>query len=110
MRSLIDTELNGQKIKEGDRIVLWYISTNRDASAIDNADKFIIYRSRCHKHLSFGAGIHGCVGDRLVTLQLRILWEEIVKENLAIEVVGQPVRQYSNFIRGILHLPVHICA
>ena len=101
-------EFNGQNIRERDRVVLWYISGNRDKSEIDCPDKFIIDRPKPHKHLSFGAGIHRCVGDRLATLQLRILWEEILRENLMIDVVGLPTRQYSNFINGILYLPVRI--
>ena len=101
-------EFNGQNIRERDRVVLWYISGNRDKSEIDCPDKFIIDRPKPHKHLSFGAGIHRCVGDRLATLQLRILWEEILRENLMIDVVGLPTRQYSNFINGISHLPVRI--
>ena len=101
-------EFNGQNIRERDRVVLWYISGNRDNSEIDCPDKFIIDRPKPHKHLSFGAGIHRCVGDRLATLQLRILWEEILRENLMIDVVGLPTRQYSNFINGILYLPVRI--
>ena len=105
-----DVELNGQKIRERDRVVLWYISGNRDESAIDFPDKFLVDRPRPHKHLSFGAGIHRCVGDRLATLQLRILWEEILQGNLKIDVVAPPTRQYSNFIRGISHLPVQIHA
>jgi cytochrome P450 len=105
-----DVELNGQKIRERDRVVLWYISGNRDESAIDFPDKFIVDRPRPHKHLSFGAGIHRCVGDRLATLQLRILWEEILQGNLKIDVVAPPTRQYSNFIRGISHLPVQMHA
>lgn len=103
-----DTELNHQRIREGDRVVLWYLSANRDESAIDNPDEFIADRPKPHKHLSFGAGIHRCVGDRLATLQLRVLWEEILRQNLVIEVTGKPERQYSNFIRGIDKLPVRI--
>ena len=89
---------------------MWYISGNRDVSAIDYPDKFIVDRPRPHKHLSFGAGIHRCVGDRLATLQLRILWQEILQANLMIDVVGPPTRQYSNFMRGISHLPVRLNA
>lgn len=103
-----DVDFNGKMIRKDDRVVLWYISANRDEAAIDSPDKFIIDRPRPHKHLSFGAGIHRCVGDRLANLQLRILWEEILEQNLTIEVVGRPIRQYSNFIRGISHLPVRL--
>ena len=105
-----DTVFRDQKIREGDRVVLWYVSANRDEAVIDDADRFLLDRPKPNKHLAFGAGIHRCVGDRLAALQLRILWEEILDQKLTVEVDGQPVRQYSNFIRGFLHLPVRILA
>ena len=89
---------------------MWYVSGNRDESVIDQADHFIIDRTKPRQHLSYGAGIHRCVGDRLADLQLRILWEEILARDIDIEVVGPPRRQYSNFIRGIRELPVRINA
>ncbi|MBT4486526.1 MAG: cytochrome P450 [Rhodospirillaceae bacterium] len=106
--ALKDTELSGHKIAKGDRVVMWYISGNRDDSVIEDADQFTIDRPRARKHLSFGAGIHRCVGDRLAELQLEILWQEILSRDLKIEVMGPPVRLYSNFIRGIRSLPVQI--
>jgi cytochrome P450 len=105
-----DTELAGQRIREGDKVVMWYVSGNRDESVIDNPDAFIVDRTRPRQHLSYGAGIHRCVGDRLADLQLRILWEEILARGLEIEVMGPPRRLYSNFIRGIRELPVRIVA
>ena len=105
-----DTELGGKQIKTGDKVVMWYISGNRDADAIDNPDSFIIDRTRPRQHMSFGFGIHRCVGNRLAELQLKILWEEILARFPAIEVVGEPTRLYSNFIRGIRSLPVRIPA
>ncbi len=105
-----DTELSGHKIAKGDRVVMWYLSGNYDESAISNADQFIIDRPKARRHLSFGAGIHRCVGDRLAELQLEILWREILDRDLQIEVMGPPVRLYSNFIRGIRSLPVQIRA
>ena len=101
-------EIAGQSIAKGDKVVMWYISGNRDETAIENADRFIIDRPRARRHLSFGAGIHRCVGDRLAELQLEILWQEILRRDLRIEVMGPPVRLYSNFIRGIRSLPVRI--
>jgi cytochrome P450 len=83
-----------------------YVSGNRDEEVIDDPEGFVIDRPR--HHLSFGSGIHRCVGDRLAELQLQILWEEILRRDLAIEVVGPPVRAYSNFLRGIKSLPVRI--
>jgi cytochrome P450 len=105
-----DTELAGQHIRRGDKVVMWYLSGNRDESVIDRADHFIIDRAKPRQHLSYGAGIHRCVGDRLADLQLRILWEEILARDLDIEVEGPPRRLYSNFIRGIRELPVRINA
>jgi len=105
-----DTELAGQRIREGDKVVMWYVSGNRDESAIENPDAFVIDRAKPRQHLSYGAGIHRCVGDRLADLQLRILWEEILARDLDIAVTGPPRRLYSNFIRGIRELPVRIAA
>ena len=87
---------------------MWYISGNRDDAAIEQADAFIIDRRKPRRHLSFGAGIHRCVGDRLAESQLRVLWQEIAARDLEIEVVGPPERIYSNFIRGIKALPARI--
>ena len=87
---------------------MWYVSGNRDDSAIERADEFVVDRARPRQHLAYGAGVHRCVGDRLADLQLRILWEEILRRDLAIEVAGPPKRLYSNFIRGYRTLPVRI--
>jgi cytochrome P450 len=103
-----DIELAGQHIRRGDKVVMWYVSGNRDESVIESPDAFVIDRTKPRQHLSYGAGIHRCVGDRLADLQLRILWEEILARNLDIVVMGPPKRLYSNFIRGIRELPVRI--
>lgn len=103
-----DVELAGRKIARGDKVVMWYISGNRDESKIDRADEFIVDRARPRQHLAFGAGIHRCVGDRLAEQQIRILWEEVLARDLRFEVVAPPQRLYSNFIRGIRTLPVRI--
>jgi cytochrome P450 len=103
-----DIELAGQRIRQGDKVVMWYVSGNRDESVIDNPDAFIIDRSKPRQHLSYGAGVHRCVGDRLADLQLRILWKELLARDFNIEVMGPPRRLYSNFIRGIRELPVRI--
>ena len=105
-----DCELAGRQISAGDKVVMWYISGNRDESAIEAPERFIVGRPRARQHLAFGAGIHRCVGDRLAEMQLRILWEELLKRDLRIELAGPPVRLYSNFIRGIRALPVIIHA
>jgi cytochrome P450 len=103
-----DLELGGKTIKKGDKVVMWYVSGNRDPDEIEDPDNFIIDRPRSRHHLSFGFGIHRCVGNRLAELQLRILWEEIIKRYPVIEVVGPARRVYSNFIHGIRSLPVRI--
>jgi cytochrome P450 len=105
-----DVELAGRKIARGDKVVMWYISGNRDEDRIERADEFIIDRAKPRQHLAFGAGIHRCVGDRLAEQQLRILWEEILRRDLRFEITGPPKRLYSNFIRGIRSLPVRIVA
>ncbi len=106
--ALSDTELGGQVIKKGDKVIMWYLSGNRDETAIESPDDFIIDRARPRQHLSFGFGIHRCVGNRLAEMQLKILWEEIQKRFPVIEVLGEPVRVRSNFVRGYTHLPVRI--
>ncbi len=103
-----DVELAGRDIAKGDKVVMWYISGNRDEDKIERADQFIIDRSKPRQHLAFGAGIHRCVGDRLAEQQLRILWEEILQRGLRFKIMGAPQRLYSNFIRGIRALPVRI--
>src|SRR5580692_6809903 len=93
-----DSEIGGKQIKKGDKVVIWYVSGNRDPEAIENPDTFIIDRARPRQHLSFGFGIHRCVGNRLAELQLKILWQEILLRFPKIEVVGDAKRVYSNFI------------
>jgi cytochrome P450 len=105
-----DTELAGKKIKKGDKVVIWYVSGNRDPDALEDPDRLIIDRARPRQHLSFGFGIHRCVGNRLAELQLRILWEELLPRFPVIEVIGPAKRVYSNFIHGIRSLPVRIPA
>ncbi|MBC7729119.1 MAG: cytochrome P450 [Microbacteriaceae bacterium] len=106
--ALADTELGGKQIKQGDKVVMWYLSGNRDETAIEFANDFIIDRARPRQHLSFGFGIHRCVGNRLAEMQLKILWEELLLRFPVIEVVGEPQRTVSNFVRGFSHLPVRL--
>ncbi len=105
-----DTELGGKQIKEGDKVVMWYISGNRDEDSIDRPNEFIIDRARPRHHLSFGFGVHRCVGNRLAEMQLIILWEEIMKRFPRIELMEEPKRIYSNFIHGITEMKVRIPA
>jgi cytochrome P450 len=103
-----DTVLNGQKIHKGDKVLMWYVSGNRDSDAIEKADEFLIDRKHARRHLSFGFGIHRCMGNRLAEMQLRVLWEEIMQRFDNIEMVGDPVMVNSNFVKGYSHLPVII--
>lgn len=105
-----DIELNGQTIKKGDKVVMWYASGNRDERAILNPDQFIIDRKNARKHLSFGFGVHRCMGNRLAEMQLRILWEELLKRFENIEVVDEPQYVQSNFVRGYKQLIVKLTA
>ena len=101
-----DTELGGKKIRAGDKVVIWYISGNRDEQVFKNPYKLQIDRPNARQHVAFGYGIHRCMGNRLAEMQLRVLWEEILKRFKTIEVVGDPVRTKSNLIRGYVSLPV----
>lgn len=103
-----DTTLNGKQIRKGDKVVMWYVSGNRDSDVIENADQFIIDRANPRHHLSFGFGIHRCMGNRLAEMQIRVLWEEIMKRFSSVEVVGEPVRVSSNMVMGFTELPVRL--
>jgi cytochrome P450 len=104
--ALEDVELGGKTIRRGDKVVMWYLSGNRDETVIDRADDFIIDRANPRHHVSFGFGIHRCMGNRLAEMQLRVLWEEILKRFETVEVVGPEQRVHSNFVRGYTELPV----
>jgi cytochrome P450 len=106
--ALQDIEFRGKQFKKGDKVVMWYVSGNRDEEAIDRPYEFIIDRARPRTHLSFGFGIHRCLGMRLAELQLKIIWEEIMKRFDNIEVVQEPKRVYSSFVKGYETLPVRI--
>jgi cytochrome P450 len=103
-----DTELGGQTIKAGDKVIMWYVSGNRDERFFDNPNDFIIGRENHRKHLAFGFGIHRCMGNRLAELQLRILWEEILKRFDKIEVVEEPERTVSSFVHGFTSMQVRL--
>jgi len=108
--ALTDVELGGKTIKKGDRVVMWYVSGNRDERSIADPDAFIVDRARPRQHLSFGFGIHRCVGNRLAEMQLKIVWEEILKRFPTIEIMGAPARVPSAFVKGYASLPVRIPA
>ena len=107
-RALSDIELGGKQIKAGDKVVMWYVSGNRDEEVIENPNAFIIDRERPRQHLSFGFGIHRCVGNRLAEMQLKIVWEEILKRWDTIEVMEEPRRVLSSFVKGYEYMPVRI--
>jgi cytochrome P450 len=103
-----DFEFEGKKIHEGDRVVMWYVSGNRDEEVIPDGDRLMIERDRPRRHLSFGFGLHRCLGERLADMQLRIIWEEILKRFGRIEVVEEPRRVFSSFVKGYETLMVRI--
>jgi cytochrome P450 len=102
----VDSVLGGKTIRAGEKVVMWYVSGNRDERAFERPDDYIIDRPDVRKHIAFGFGIHRCMGNRLAELQLRVLWEEILKRFERIEVVGEPERVVSNFVKGYTALPV----
>jgi cytochrome P450 len=106
--ALIDTELNGRTIRAGDKVVMWYLSGNRDEQVFPDADAFFIDRPNARSHMSFGFGIHRCMGNRVGEMQLRVLWEEIMKRFHKVEVVGEAERTRHVFIRGFTRLPVRL--
>ena len=99
--ALADYELRGQTIKKGDKVIMWYCSGNRDDAVIEDPYSFKIDRKNPRQHVSFGFGIHRCLGNRMAEMQLRILWEEILKRGWIIETTGEPERRFSNFVVGI---------
>ncbi len=101
-----DVELAGVRIPAGEKVIMWYLSGNRDEAVFDDADRVHIDRANARQHVSFGFGVHRCMGNRLAELQLRLLWEEIVARFEHVEVVGDVVTQPNNFIHGIADLPV----
>jgi cytochrome P450 len=103
-----DFRLRDKTIKAGDKVLMWYISGNRDEEEITDPNRYDIERERPRHHMSFGFGIHRCVGNRLAELQLKVIWEEILKRFPVIEVTGEPRRVRSSFVHGYEHLPVRI--
>ncbi len=107
--ALEDVEMHGKTIRKGDKVAMWYVSGNRDETFWDeDPNKLIIGRKQARNHVSFGFGIHRCVGNRLAELQLRILWEEILERFEHVEVVDEPSRVSSSFVKGYSWMPV-IC-
>ena len=103
-----DLEFRGQQLRKGDKIAMWYVSGNRDERVIPDPNRFWIDRPNARHHLSFGFGLHRCMGNRLAEMQLRVLWEEIMQRFSFVEVVGEPERVQSSFVRGYASLPVKL--
>jgi len=103
-----DTLLGGQYIRKGDKLVMWYASGNRDERKFEQPDVFLIDRANARQHISFGFGVHRCMGNRLAELQLRILWEELLARFESIEVVSEPEIVQSNFVRGYSKMMVKL--
>ena len=103
-----DCVVGDKNIKAGDQLLMWYVSGNRDESVFERGEEIIIDRENARNHLSFGFGIHRCMGNRLAEMQLRVLWEEILKRFENIEVVGEVERTFSSFVKGYTSLPVRV--
>jgi cytochrome P450 len=103
-----DCEVAGKSIKRYDQLLLWYVSGNRDEDVFENADALDIERPNAARHLSFGWGPHFCMGSRLAELQVRVLWEEVLGRFERIEVLGEPERTLSSFVKGYTKLPVKV--
>ncbi len=101
-----DCELAGKSIQKHDQLLMWYLSANRDEDVFENANAIDIERPNASRHLSFGYGVHFCMGSRLAELQLRVLWEEILQRFERIEVQEEPSRTYSSFVNGYTELQV----
>jgi cytochrome P450 len=103
-----DCVIGDKNIKAGDQLLMWYVSGNRDESVFERGEDLIIDRENARNHLSFGFGIHRCMGNRLAEMQLRVLWEEILERFEKIEVVGEVERTFSSFVKGYTSLPVRV--
>lgn len=106
--ALEDYQLDGHQIKKGDKVIMWYLSGNRDETVFEDPDKLIIDRPNARAHVAFGFGVHRCMGNRLAEMQLRVLWEEIMQRFHKVELVGDVTRLPNNFIRGIKDVPVRL--
>jgi len=103
-----DLEFGGKTIRAGDKVAMWYVSGNRDEEVIDDPDRFWIDRPNARHHLSFGFGVHRCMGNRLAEMQLRVLWEEIMQRFRMIEITGPVERVQSSFVKGYASMPVRL--
>jgi cytochrome P450 len=105
---LADYEIGGQVIPAGGKVLMWYISANRDESVFPDAERFDIERPNARRHLSFGFGVHRCVGARLAEIQIQILLEEMLKRRMTVRITGEPEGIAQCFVHGYAKLPVTI--
>jgi cytochrome P450 len=108
--AVADHEIHGQTIRKGDKVVMWYYSGNRDEEVFPDGDRFDITRSNARSTISFGFGVHRCLGMRLAEMQMHILWQEILARWKRIEITGEIERVESNFVNGYARMPVRIVA
>ncbi|MGB0478427.1 MAG: cytochrome P450, partial [Parvibaculales bacterium] len=106
--ALEDVEMHGKTIKKGDKVIMWYYSGNHDEEVFDDPRIVKFDRPNGNNHLSFGFGIHRCMGLRVAELQLRILWQQILEKFEKIELVEEPVRLKSNFVNGYTDVKVQV--
>ena len=104
-----DTEVRGVKIAAGDKVVLWYPAANRDPDAFDRPETFDVTRTP-NDHLAFGIGEHFCLGAQLARLQLRVMFQELLRRTRSVEMTGDVKYMWTNFINGIKAMPVRIHA
>ena len=108
--AVVDCDVGGRTIRKGDKVVMWYYSGNRDEAVFPDGDTFDITRPNARSTISFGFGIHRCLGMRLAEMQMRVLWQEILKRWQRIEITGEVERVESNFVNGYARMPVRIVA
>ena len=106
--ALEDVEIGGKTIKKGDKVIMWYYSGNHDEDVFDDPRTINFERENVNRHLSFGFGIHRCMGLRVAELQLRTLWQQILDKFEKIELVEPPVRLKSNFVNGYTDMQVKV--
>jgi linalool 8-monooxygenase len=104
----VDTTIAGQTIGAGEKVVMWFPSTNRDEHAFANANRFDVARDTegRAKHLSFSSGIHKCLGQHLATLELRLMFAELLRRTPDMAAKGDVTYLRSNFVHGVLAMPV----
>ena len=100
-----DTELGGQKIRENDKVVVYYASANRDESVFTDPDRFDVTRTP-NEHLAFGVGEHFCLGSSLARLEIRIMFTELLRRFPDMALAGPVSRLRCNFLNGVKHMPV----